>query len=359
MKKLVRPTSLSFLLPCGILNQPGLDATLLVCANSALIRLVYGLGFLCSWLCLPFALTAADVRGYSVTKGEFLLQTGPNELMPEPDLRFSLLASVDLVDFDLATNATIQLTDGTVQAMDNLGDSWTFLDAGYEAFAELNEANGWGDYTVAFATVNEGEFICLVNMPESALPPTPRLVNFADVQTVNVTKPLTLNFDFDAPPQSNDFVQLYITRGHAIVFFTPDLGEPGALDSTARTTTVPADTLFPDEIYSVNLEIHRVVSTNSSCYPSAQGIAATFRSTGVDLVTIPLPQMALLSRPTNTNDVMQIEVRSEPDRPVVLQGSDDLSSWTGLATNTSTSGTNFFEVRTTGLTHRIFRAEQR
>ena len=56
---------------------------------------------------------AADVRGYSLLKGEFLNQTSSNVVVQDPDFGFSIVASVDLTDFNLVTNATLRVPGST------------------------------------------------------------------------------------------------------------------------------------------------------------------------------------------------------------------------------------------------------
>src|SRR5262245_61876137 len=84
---------------------------------------------------------AADVAGYSVLKGQFLLQQGSGAPTLDLDLAFSILAAVDSTDFDLVTNATLRTPSGSVKVMDNLADSWDFLDT-RDKLTQLNSAYG-------------------------------------------------------------------------------------------------------------------------------------------------------------------------------------------------------------------------
>lgn len=305
---------------------------------------------------LPLTARPADVAGYSILKGQFLLQTDADTVVLDPDFGFTFLASVDLTDFDLVESASVRLPDGEELLMDGLGDFWSLLDVA-DTQSALDEAYTWGDYFLVYETVNDGDFSCLVSLPEAPLPPKPRLVNFADVQSVDTAKALTLTWEFDAPPQSNDFVQVYVSLGHGDVFSTPDLGQPGALDGSARSVTIPPNTLDPDWTQSLNLEITRLVSTNSECYPDVQGVGAIFSSTEIDLVPVVLPMFRLISAPAN--GVVFIEVRAEPERPIVLEGSDRMAEWSGVSTNAAASGTVVFEVPIAESAYRFFRAWQR
>ena len=303
----------------------------------------------------PLDARGADVRGYSVLKGLFQIQTDTNTLEVDPDFGYTLLASVDLTDFDLVTDASLRLPGDRVEAMDDLGDFWAFMDS-RSTFLSLNTAFGWGTYTFDFTTVNEGSFTGALTFPTTPLPPTPQLLNFSAVQEVNPSQPLRLEWDFSAAPRPSDFVQVYINHGHDEIFSTPDLDQPGALDGTARSLTLPAGTLAPGQVYSLNLEITRVVSTNAASYPGAPGVAGTFNSTALTIGTLVLPSLRLPAPPTN--GTLSVEVWGAPDKTVVLQGTDDWKEWRNLATNSSSSGTNLFVTPVGNETARIFRVWQ-
>jgi hypothetical protein len=303
----------------------------------------------------PLDAQGADVRGYSVLKGLFQNQTDANTLEVDPDFGYCLLASVDLTDFYLVTDASFRLPGDRVEAMDDIGDFWAFMDS-RSTFLSLNTAFGWGTYTFDFTTANEGSFTCALTFPTTPLPPTPRLLNFSAVQEVNPSQPLRLEWDFSAMPRPSDFVQVYINHGHDEIFSTPDLDQPGALDGTARSVTLPAGTLEPGRVYSLNLEITRVVSTNAASYPGAPGVAGTFSSTALTIGTMALPRLRLAAPPAN--GALSVEVWGAPDKTVVLQGTDDWKEWRNLATNSSPSGTNLFVAPVGNETARIFRVWQ-
>lgn len=296
---------------------------------------------------------AGDLLGYSVLKGQYLNQTGAETVVTDPDFGFSLLASVDLVDFDLMTNGSVRLPNGSVHEMDNLGDAWAFLDI-HPTLASLNAAAPWGNYRIRFKTFKDGEFNCLLPFDETSLPPIPRLANFDEVQVVDPRNPLTLAWTFAATPNPEDFVQLYITLGHGTVFATPDFGAPGALNRTNRFLTVPPGTLEPGWIYSLNMEITRVADTNHGCYPGVDGVSATFRSTSVDFLTITIPEVRLLSR--HADGTIDLEVFGEPGKPIILQDSPNLNLWQNVATNAADSGINRFVIPPGPAPTRFFRA---
>lgn len=297
-----------------------------------------------------------DVAGYSVMKGRFLLQTSADALELDPDFGFSFLASVDLSDFDTLRSASIRFPEGESAPMDDLGDYWSYLDMASDQEA-LDAAYVWGDYVLRFSTVNEGEFSCLVTLLEADLPPVPRLVNFPEVQYVDPARPITLRWDYDAPPRSDDFVQVYINLGHGEVFATPNSGEEGALDGKAHSVTLPPDTLVPGRIHNLNLEITRVGVINADCYPGAEGVGALFSSTAVAVLALMPPELRLLSA-SHSAPALSFEAIWEPGQRLILQRSADLVQWRDWATNSAPSGSNVFVVPLEGGSPQFFRAWQ-
>lgn len=295
---------------------------------------------------------SADVTSYSILKGQFLVQTAPETLVQDDTFGYSILVSVELADFYLATGATLRLPSGGILAMDDMGISWDYLDS-FRTQAALNADYGWGRYIIQFQTVNEGEFACPIDFPSSPLPPTPRFSNFNDIQLSNPARDLVLDWTFSEPPRADDFVQVYINQGHAEVFSTPSLGMPGALDGGTRSLTLPAGTLQPAALYSLNLEITRIAATNATSYPDAPGLAATFRSTEVILATAAPPVLRLES---SSHGQIVVEVVSDPGKTIVLQRSASDFSWTSIATNTSPTGTNLSTFPIANQTAGYFRA---
>ncbi len=308
------------------------------------------------WLGTVSIAPAADVRSYAVLKGHFLIQSTAGTPVSDPDYGHAILASVDLTDYDLVTNASVQFPEGGSIALDNLGDEWDFFDS-FSSLGALNSNYGFGNYTLSFKTLHDGNYSCVLNFPSTALPPAPHLTNYSAVQAVNPLQPLTLYWDFPSPPNSSDYIQVYVDAGHGTVYSSPDFGEPGALNGTARSVTIPARTLPSGSTLSLNIEIDRVASTNGACYPYAEGATATFRSTEIEMFTINPPPQLRIFAPTNA--VVGIEVLGGTGTSNILQARDSFTSgsWVDIATNAVQQGRSLFSVPAPGL-GRVFRSKQ-
>lgn len=296
-----------------------------------------------------------DVTGFSIIRGKFLNQEGPDDLRLDPIFGFSLMANVDLSNLNLVQTAKLRLPEGSSVGLEDYSDTWSLLDS-YPTLAELNEAYVWGDYFVSFTTRHEGSFTCMLEFPETAIPATPYLVNYGVTQSVDPGHPLTLHWDFKETPAPGDFMQVYVTLGHGEIFSTPNAGEPGALTLADRSVTIPANTLVPGFVHSLNLELTRTTSTNTACYPGVEGFGAVFNSTSVSLFVLTPPTLRFLAR--DADGRADLEVVADPDGAVVLQGSPDLKIWSNLATNTAATGTNVFKVQPSTEPWRFFRAFQ-
>jgi hypothetical protein len=248
----------------------------------------------------------------------------------------------------------MQLPDGSVSDLEDYSDSWGVLDS-FDSLAALNAAYPWGSYTVGFGTKTDGKFSCALTMPNTSLPPMPRLLNYDAVQAMDPFAPLILTWDYSSPPKSNDFVQVYINLGHGEVFSTPNIGESGALDYASRSVAMPPNTVEPGYTYNLNIEITRIFATNSTDYPFAEGLVGMFSSTSIDFT--PLWPPLLMLRTDSPKDSVSMDVLADPQTQVVLQTSPDLVLWTDYATNISPTITNFFNIPKTS-SSLFFRARQ-
>ena len=75
-----------------------------------------------------------------------------------------------------------------------------------------------------------------------AQPPGPHVSNFGLGQSIDPTQPFRLTWDAFAGGTSTDFISLQIDTN----FVSANLGTSGALNGTATSVVIPANTLPPD-----------------------------------------------------------------------------------------------------------------
>lgn len=121
----------------------------------------------------------------------------------------------------------------------------TLLDCPVTAPVEFRFPNGDYVFNIQAATSNQQ---VTVNFPSSlTAPPSPRLSNYAAAQAIDPAQPFTLAWDLFAGGTAGDCIHVEI---YGNVFKTPALGEAGALNGTATSIVIPANTLQPNHTYS-------------------------------------------------------------------------------------------------------------
>src|SRR5207244_10501443 len=66
---------------------------------------------------------------------------------------------------------------------------------------------------------------------------------------------------------------------------SPDLGATGALNGTATSVVIPANTLAASQSYSLNLTFAKILNRDTTSYPGATGVSGYFKETQVLAMT--------------------------------------------------------------------------
>lgn len=248
----------------------------------------------CATACFIFTLInlqAADVGFYAVLKGQLFIQNSSGAPVPSETSNVVFQAEID-VDEGSLTNAIVVLPNSTqisLSGEDEHSDELGF-EQSFDSTSAMNAAFPDGTYTMILQTVNDGNRTNTLTF-SGGYPATPRISNFDAAQAVNPEQPFTLTWDALAGGTVDDFVMLQIRacsndeddHGEE-VFYTPDLGEPGALNGTATSAIIPARTLRPGQTYKIEMLIGRGIPDTSS-YPGATGLAAYFKRLQSQLTT--------------------------------------------------------------------------
>ena len=89
-----------------------------------------------------------------------------------------------------------------------------------------------------------------------SFPTTPQISNFAPAQSIDPAQDFVVNWNSFTGAGANDFVQLIINDEFGqTVFSTGFPGDPTALPGTARSVTIPADTLAEGDSYNAVLTL--------------------------------------------------------------------------------------------------------
>jgi hypothetical protein len=187
---------------------------------------------------------------YGVQKGQAYIQRSAGAPhFASKGQAYEFTAFVDLPTNGTAKARTVQLPSGSVESLslqpDGKGFAWS------QAFSKqhsLDAAFTNGVYSF-YVTPAQGDPLSLaVNLSEGTFPKPPHLSNWIAAQNVNAGQDLILTWDAFPGGTTNDFAQLEILdpAGNEVVFTTPDIGQPGALDGTSTAALIPANTFTTD-----------------------------------------------------------------------------------------------------------------
>jgi hypothetical protein len=219
-----------------------------------------------------------------------------------------------------------------------------------------------GNYTFTINAVNDGTRTPTLSFTGSSFPTTPQVTNFTAAQNIDWTQPFTVNWVAFAGGNSSDFIQLVIERSNGSeLFSTPDFGQPGALDGTATSATIPAFTFTPGERYTATLTFGNVVTINLTAYgfldfvPGVTAFARTnqfpMRAPG----TTPTLQIARGA----AAGAYDLSWNSDIGRTYDLVRSQDFVTWTRIALVTATGATTTRTDATAGaLTAGFYRLQE-
>ena len=284
--------------------------------------------------------SGADVSGYSVTKGILFRQTNGGAPVIRSGLPYVFQAMV-LPATNLITSARVQ---------------WSLADLGLSpittpnalAFIQrlrtqdaLDATFPNGSFRIAAQTVNDGSHTANLSVSGNDYPPAPILQNFAGAQSINPAAPFILQWTGFVGGSSSDFVFVQIENSQGRVFATgahPD--SAGALNGTATSVPIPAQTLQPGKSYVGRILFYRFSTINPTDYPGVLGVGGYFCQTDFTIATTGAGDTTapVLLGSSPADGAMNVAVNT----PLVLQFSEQMSR--GLAVGISgTTATRTFD----------------
>jgi hypothetical protein len=167
-------------------------------------------------------------------------------------------------------------------------------------------------------------------------PPAPVLASFASVTNVNSTNSFLLAWNAFAGGTTADFIQVGVGND----FLTPDLGQPGALNGTAMSVTIPANTLAAGTAYEASISFYRYAnSTNLGANYTAQTYRASLTSFTLTTLGTQVPDPVMLTKPGVTGGKFGFELTAPSGLTLTAQSSTSPSGpWTGFLTTNAPGG---------------------
>lgn len=104
-----------------------------------------------------------------------------------------------------------------------------------------------------------------VNLPAYTYPNAPQITNYAAAQAVNPSQPFTLGWNTFTNGTTADGIVVYISDDSGTTFYQSAFyGQPGSLNGTARSFTIPAGTFPPNSTNTGTLFFAHVATTSAS-----------------------------------------------------------------------------------------------
>jgi hypothetical protein len=160
-----------------------------------------------------------------------------------------------------ATSITVTLPTSAVSNLveDALTPEKYDLNVGATNLATFNSDFPTGDYT--FTINGSSPQQVAVDLPVFAQPNAPQITDYTAAQSINASQPFTVTWNTFTNGTSADLISFEVLG----VFQTPDFGQPGALNGTNTSFTIPAGTLQPGTNYSAALGFyHYTLATNGT-----------------------------------------------------------------------------------------------
>jgi len=205
------------------------------------------------------AVTKVTVDGvpfsvYGVQKGQAYIQKNSGAPHLAGKLQtYEFTAFIDLPTNGTVNATTVQLPSGPTESLslqsDGKGLAWS------QAFSKqrsLDAAFTNGVYTFSVTPAQGDPLSLTINLTGGTFPKPPHLSNWIAAQNVNAAQDLILTWDAFPGGTTNDYAQLEILdpAGSEVVFTTPDIGQPEALDGTSTAALIPANTFTSDLAYT-------------------------------------------------------------------------------------------------------------
>ncbi len=169
------------------------------------------------------------------------------------------------------------------------GQRW-FFEQSFDKKPQLDAAcPGSGDYVISLEGENDGDQSVTLSFAAENYPNIPFITNFEALQALDASAAITLEWNPFQGGTADDHISFYINRENSseggTVYEAPNPGQPGALDGTSTSLTLPPGTLEPGSDYTVQIGFYRIGTPDTS-YVDA--IPAFGKRTRFPIETVPV-----------------------------------------------------------------------
>ena len=189
------------------------------------------------------------------------------------------------------------------------GQRW-FFEQFFDKKPQLDAAfPSSGDYVVSLEGENDGSQSVTLSFAADDYPNIPFITNFEALQALDASVAITLEWNPFQGGTVDDHISFYINRENSseggTVYEAPNPGQPGALDGTSTSLTLPPGTLEPGSDYTVQIGFYRIGTPDTSYVDAvpAFGKRTRFPIETVAVTDEQEPSLRESSPSHDTNDV--------------------------------------------------------
>jgi hypothetical protein len=272
---------------------------------------------------------------FSVSKQHLYNQTSTAAPLLDPTNSYAFSATTTLASNRTATNVALTLPSSTVTNLTRnfFSQEMFYLFTPSTNLAAFNASYGTGNYVFNVMATSSNQQVT-VNLPNVTQPNAPHVANYTSAQSVNPTQAFLLSWDAFSGGTAADYI--FVNIGG--VFLTANPGVTGALNGTATSVNIPANTLQANSNYDSSIGFYRAVVTSNATYTTVAYIGTATRfsliTSGGATATLILTNMARGSS-------FSFDVLAPASQTVTVESSSNLlagSFSSFLTTNTPAGG---------------------
>lgn len=243
---------------------------------------------------------------------------------------FQAEAYLEMTAFNLVKPpVTLAVSNRLYTLEEETWDPEYFLEPSYASLAQLDAFFPNGDYTFNLPLLGGGtNTIVLTLGSEDVYPPAPTITNLPALQTINSSNDTVITWttlsDFStSPAEASSVIEVEICNeedGESMYWF-----DPGDLNITASSITIPANTLWPGRTYQVNVVFTHITDLDET--EDHFRVAGFATSTEIIIQTAGtpiMPEMNIAPAPGGFEISAQ---GGEANRRYVMEASTDLQRW--------------------------------
>jgi hypothetical protein len=296
------------------------------------------------------------ITTFTVSKLHYWDQTSASAPVPDPTIPYSFYGGSTLASNRTATSITLTFPTAAVSNLTQntlgghpenyyLGSFMTSSNAFETAFPQ-------GTYTFYVSATASNQSVQVLLPTGMTQPNPPHITNFVAAQSLNATQAFTLGWDAFVSGGTTDYVNVVISSGSTNVWKTADPGTAGALNGTATTVTIPANSLRTNSSYTATIGFYHIVGVSNASYASQASRTTTtqFSVNTLGAVRPVITNLVWFNR-TNSFDV----VTSAGQTLTVVSSTDcalPLAQWPTLLT-TNSPGTRVHVIDSRPATNRV------